>query len=131
MTEHTRFVNFLRYICGPIADVDKEQISSWDIPMSIKRAEALYPHPYAFYFTYETSDTESLGGSIVKSKSGTYYINGKIKTLAEIKAEYPEERILIDNLEMNGYDKAVKTCCGAWEIAYDDDSVVESEVIGV
>jgi len=40
-------------------------------------------------------------------ESPKYYYGGKVYTVAELNAEFPNERILISNVEGNGYNTAL------------------------
>ncbi|MBQ3022110.1 MAG: hypothetical protein IJD91_02120, partial [Clostridia bacterium] len=65
--------------------------------------------PYGFRF-FTKGRTEADLDSRVVAESGTYFINGVVETLEEIKAKGdPNNRILISNMECNGWDKVVTT----------------------
>lgn len=67
---------------------------------------------YAFRFYDQTvvmDGKETLTGK-AKNYSGWHYIKkSRVMTLTEVKKEFPHEKILIDNMEINKYKKIVKT----------------------
>ena len=91
-----------------VAEMTTKKISSWDVAkaaqMSKEIVEAYGSRPCGFYFITVKDD------KVIK-KSGVYYINGTVETLEELKAKNdPNNRILISNMESNGWDKIVTTC---------------------
>ena len=54
------------------------------------------------------------------------YYGGKLYTVAELKREFPNERILISNIEGNGYDKAIRCRTGNWQPFEETDVFVEA-----
>ena len=65
--------------------------------------------PYAFKFITRGRTDEDLDSRVI-AKSGYYFINGVVKTLAQIESENdPNNRILISNMKTNGWDKVVVT----------------------
>lgn len=107
MKMERHFVKFL--IPGTFfAEETVKPIDSWDIQKAIVMSKEIRGRydaaPYGFQFI--TRDH----GKVEKS-SGIYYINGVVETLEEIKAKHdPNNRILISNMEGNGWDKVVTTC---------------------
>lgn len=97
-----------------VAEETTKEIDSWDIEkakqMSKEITERYGARPYGFCFiTKGRSDTDL--DSKVIDQSGVYYINGVVETLEELKAKNdPNNRILISNMESNGWDKVVTTC---------------------
>lgn len=97
-----------------VAEETTKEIDSWDIEkakqMSKEIVERYGARPYGFCFiTKGRSDTDL--DSKVIDQSGVYYINGVVETLEELKAKNdPNNRILISNMEGNGWDKVVTTC---------------------
>ena len=49
------------------------------------------------------------------NESSKHYYGGKLYTVAELKREFPMQRILISNVESNGYKKAIKCRTGNWQ----------------
>jgi len=79
---------------------------------------------YMFYDIAETMlhGVELRSGEI--NKTGIHYF-GKAMTLAEVKKELPSRRILISNMEMNGWNRVVKTRTGNFQQLEEDDCIVE------
>lgn len=94
------------------AEYTEKPIDSWDTAKAVKMARAIKERhgatPYGFQFTTRERKTKDLDSKVVKS-SKMYYLGGKILTLAEIKARNdPNDRILISNMESNGYDRVIE-----------------------
>jgi len=107
MKQH--FVTFL----SPGSFVHEETtkpIDSWDIEKAKEMARNIKERhgatPFAFVFTTRSRKDDELDSREVK-RSGRYFLGGRVMTLAEVKAEMPTERILISNMECNGYAKIV------------------------
>lgn len=100
--------------CSPgtlTAETSEKSIKSWNvddaIKMSLEITERHGATPYGFYFITRERKSKDLDSKVVKN-SGMYYLGGKIETLEEIKAKNnPEDKILISNMECNGYKKIV------------------------
>ncbi len=97
-----------------VAEETVKPIDSWDIHKAIAMSKEIRERwgatPYGFQFITRARGEEDLDSKVVKS-SGIYYINGVVETLEEIKAKHdPSNRILISNMECNGWDKVVTTC---------------------
>ena len=95
------------------AETNVRSISSWDVDKALKMAKGITQRynakPYAFEFFTKGRTDEELDSHEI-NRSGTYYINGVIKTLDDIKAENdPSNKTLISNMECNGWDKIVQT----------------------
>ena len=58
--------------------------------------------------------------------SPKHYYGGKLYTVAELKREFPNERILISNIEGNGYPKAIRCRTGNWQPFEKTDVFVEA-----
>jgi hypothetical protein len=94
-----------------MAETTTEEIHAWDINEAIKMSKNIKERygatPYGFVFsTRERKDNELDSKEI--ATSGTYFLGGKVYTLAEVKANNdPNEQILIKNMECNGWDKII------------------------
>jgi hypothetical protein len=80
-----------------------------------------YPRCFAFEF-YDRVETEvTVGGekktvgSSPRNKSPKYFPSGKTFTVAEVKEKVPDSRILVSNMECNGWGTVVKTRCGNFQ----------------
>jgi hypothetical protein len=70
---------------------------------------------YQFWDQEETkSGNETLRGNR-KNYSGYYYPQGTVYTLAQVKEKFPQETMLISNMELNKYKKVVETRRGNWQ----------------
>lgn len=106
------FVKF--YSAGTFfAEETVKKIDSWDVDKAIEMSKEITERygakPYGFCF-FTKGRTEADLDSKVIAESGTYFINGVVETLEEIKAKGdPNNRILISNMEGNGWNKVVTT----------------------
>lgn len=106
------FVKF--YSAGTFfAEDTVKEVDSWDVDKAIKMSKDITERygakPYGFRFFTKARTEANLDSKIV-AQSGTYFINGVVETLEEIKAKGdPNNRILISNMEGNGWNKAVTT----------------------
>lgn len=79
--------------------------------------------PYGFRFS--TMESDGWEPKTVK-RSNMYYLGGTIKTLNDIP-DIPENRILRDNMTINGYTKIIENT-NSWKVTmplYDDDVVLD------
>lgn len=58
--------------------------------------------------------------------SPMHYYGGKLYTVAELKIAFPNERILIGNIEGNGHKMAIQCRTGNWQSFNDGDIFVET-----
>ena len=124
--------HFVRFLSpGTFASEETtKEISVWDVQkallMSKEITERYGATPYAFQFITRGRKDDELDSHIVK-RSGTYYINGVIETLEEIKAKHsPSNSILISNMEYNNWPAVVTvTNKGSWTQPFcEEDRVV-------
>ena len=112
-----------------IAESSTEEIDSWDIKKAIKISKTIKERhgatPYGFYFTTRERKEDELDSKVVAT-SPMHYINCKVLTIEEVKARKdPKDRILISNMECNGYDKIVVTTKGwKWTQPLDKEDIV-------
>jgi len=90
-----------------------KEIDSWDVNKAVQMAKEITERhgakPYAFYFTTKGRGEFDLDSKVIKS-SPTYYINGEVSTLEEIKSrKLFSDNILISNMECNGWNRVVTT----------------------
>lgn len=106
-------------------------IPSWDVERATEMArEIIERHnatPFAFTFTTRRRDDNELDSREV-ARSGRYYLGGEVLTLNDIKARNnPDDRILIQNMECNGWDRVVENR-NSWRITQPleaDDTVLD------
>ena len=81
----------------------------------------------AFAFSFFDQEETIVKGEILvgkqKNRSGRFYA-GELFTLAEVKEKFPESRILISNMENNGYAKVVKTVRGNFQPFMPEDTML-------
>ncbi len=126
------FVTFLSpgtFFC----EESTQPIDSWDPDAAVTMSRAIVERhgatPFAFYFTTRSRNENELDSKEVK-RSGKYYLGGRVLTLEQVKSEMPDERILISNMECNGWDKIIINsnsfkCC---QPLLEDDVVLEFEL---
>ena len=108
-------------------------IESWDVEQAKEMARNIKERhgatPFAFYFTTRARGDNELDSSQV-AKSCTYYLGGKIETLAEVEARNdPKEDILRSNMRCNGWDRII-TNTNSWKVTQPlnaDDVVLDWE----
>jgi hypothetical protein len=106
-------------------------IESWDVEKAKEMARDIKERygatPFAFYFTTRADD--ELDSKQVE-KSCTYYLGGKIETLADMEARNdPKEDILRSNMRCNGWDRII-TNTNSWKVTQPlnaDDVVLDWE----
>jgi hypothetical protein len=114
-----------------VAEQSVKEIEAWDVndavTMSKKINERYGAKPYAFQFsTRERGDKDF--DSKESKRSGLYYLGGKIETLDQIKKRNnPAERILVSNMECNGWSRVVtNTNSYKWtQPLYENDTVLD------
>jgi len=108
VTKH--FVTF--YSPGTfVSETDTKPVDSWDVQQAIEMAKSVHQRygatPYGFSFSTRHRGPDDLDSKEV-ARSNFYWLGGKIETLEETKARNdPNDRILISNMEINGWDKCV------------------------
>ncbi len=114
-----------------VAETSAKPVDSWDVYAAVKMAREVKERhgavPYGFRFTTRGRGPDDLDAKQT-AQSPFYYLSGKVETLAEVKARAtPDDRILIGNMEGNGYDRII-TNCNSWRWTQplkDDDVVLE------
>lgn len=94
-----------------VSEETTKPIASWDVELASLMAHAISERygatPYGFQFSTRARGDDDLDSKTV-STSGRYYLGGKIETLRQVKARNdPKERILISNMEINGWKKII------------------------
>lgn len=94
-----------------VSEKTTKAINFWDVGLAREIAKSIEERhsakPYGFYFI-----TRSRGDDDLDSKetvrSNMYYLGGDVQTLKEVKAKNdPNDRVLISNMECNGWDRIV------------------------
>lgn len=107
--------HFVRFLSAGtfVAEETTREIDSWDVEkaaeMSKEIVERYGSRPYGFQFITRSRNDDELD-SRISASGGVYYINGIVHTLEDLKkANNPDDKILISNMECNGWDKVVTT----------------------
>lgn len=80
---------------------------------------------YAYKIGYReeiVQEKETLVGNMTWGKR---VLRGKIYSLEQIKEKFPEAKILIENMEINGWDNVVRCPSGNFQPILDGETVVE------
>jgi hypothetical protein len=105
-----------------------ERIDSWDVEKAKELAHGITARhgatPFAFVFTTRARKADELDSKEVK-RSGRYFLGGRVMTLEDVKREMPDEKILISNMEWNGYARVIVNS-NSWRTIQplDEDDVV-------
>ncbi len=107
-----RFVTF--YSPGTfVAEETRKPISSWDVEVAQRMAASIVErydaHPYAFRFSTRTRGEDDLD-SRETARSGLYFIGCRVLTKSDL--DPVSDRILIANMECNGWDRVAQTTSG-------------------
>lgn len=93
------------------AETTQKEIDSWDTDEAVKMAYSISERhgatPYGFYFITRGREENELDSKKI-DESNFYYLGGEVFTLEQVKARNDKaDRILIKNMERNGYDRIV------------------------
>ena len=113
-----------------------KKIKVWDIKLAIlmskKIKERYGATPYGFYFSTRGRRDNELDSRTIKT-GHMYYLGGEILTLDQVKAKNdPKDKILIQNMESNGYKKVIVNT-NSYKITlpfYDGDLVLDVQKDG-
>ncbi len=102
------FVEFMSpgtFVC----EVTTRPIETWDVEVAVKMAEDIVERynatPFGFRFITRERGMEDLDSHIT-SRSGMYYLEGRIDRVADIEARArDDERTLLLNMKVNGWDE--------------------------
>jgi hypothetical protein len=112
-----------------VAETSSLEIESWDIERAKELARGVKERygavPYGFRFSTRSRSENDLD-SHETNQSPMYYLGGEILTLDQIKERNdPKDRILIINMESNGWDRIVVNHNSyAWTQPLEDTDVV-------
>lgn len=97
------------------AETTTKEIGSWDVGKAVKMAKVITERhgakPYGFAFTTRERGPDDFDSKETK-RSGMHYLRARVMTLADVKREMPDQRILIGNMECNRWDKIVVSANG-------------------
>lgn len=94
-----------------VSETDEQEIDSWDVAKAVEMSKKIDQRygakPYGFRFSTKSRGQKDLN-SKVSNSSGLYYLGGEIFTIDDIrKRNRADEKILLSNMECNGYDRIV------------------------
>ena len=93
-----------------VSESSEREIDSWDVDKALTMVREIKERhsatPYGFYFITRSRGPEDLDSKITES-SHMYFLGGRVMTLEDVKIEMPKEKILIHNMENNGYHKII------------------------
>jgi hypothetical protein len=94
-----------------VAETRELPISAWDVSKAVEMSRAIKERygatPYGFQFSTRARGPDDLD-SKVSATSGTYYLGGRIETLADVqKRADPKESILLSNMACNGIERII------------------------
>jgi len=98
------------------AETSEKPIDSWDVEKAKKMARSIKERygatPYGFRFITRGRTAKELDSKEI-ALSPMYYLGGNVETLAQVKARATDkERILVSNMQNNGYDRIVTSTSG-------------------
>ena len=93
------------------AEQTTKPIDSWDVDKAIEISKSIIERhsalPYGFCFTTRERKDDELDSKETE-RSHMYYLGGEILTIEQVKERNdPDDKILISNMECNGYDRIV------------------------
>lgn len=95
-----------------VSETTEKEIDSWDVEKAKEMARNIKERhgatPYGFRFSTRGREDNELDSKIL-NRSNMYYLGGKIRHLDFIIIENnPDEKTLIWNMKMNGWDRVVE-----------------------
>jgi hypothetical protein len=121
MSKHTTYVEF--FYCGALVDeTSVEEALSRD-PGEVD----VPPGAFAFRFFERESMISPAGNPLSSPRldvSGFYYPAGRLFTAEDVKRYFPDEKILLSNMENNDLELVVLTRKGNFKPFEDDDVLV-------
>lgn len=111
------------------AEDTTKPIDAWDVEKAMEMARSITERysakPFGFRFTTRSRRDEELD-SKVTAISPMYFLGGTVETLEQVKARATDEdRILVSNMECNGYKRIItNNNSWRWTQPLDDDDVV-------
>jgi len=94
-----------------VSESTVKEIDSWDVDVAVKMAreivERYNARPYGFRFVTRERGPDDLD-SRVSARSGTYFLGGRIETLADVEARNdPKEETLRYNMQANNIERII------------------------
>lgn len=94
-----------------MAETTTKPIKSWDVAAAQKMAATITErhnaNPYGFQFTTRERGVKDLDSKVVRT-SNMYYLKGQVRTVEQVRKDArPDEKILLSNMECNGYSRII------------------------
>lgn len=105
-----------------VSEIEEREVKSRD-PKILK---GVPKNCYAFRF-FDREETTKNGEKLIgedKNFSHTYYINGDVYTLSQVKKHFPSANVLISNMEINNWKKVIRNKFGQFMPFDRDDEVI-------
>lgn len=103
------------------------EIDSWDAAKAVEMSKGIVERynatPFAFRFTTRGRSEEELDSKII-AMSNRYYLGGTAMTVEDVKREVPDSKILVSNMELNGWERVIKTPFGNIQPLHDGDVIL-------
>jgi len=112
-----------------VAETTRREVASWNVAKVLKILpdieERYGAKPYGFRFTTMKRGLRDFAPRET-AQSNMYYVNCDVQTLEELEERgEKEERILLQNMKTNGWDKIVTTKSGwKWSHPLQDGDIV-------
>lgn len=112
-----------------VSETTKKPIETWDVDLAVAMMtdieERYDARPYGFRFSTFARSDEDLDSKEVAA-SPMHYVGGKVETIDEVRQRRdPSERILLSNMECNGWSRVWSTTHGwKWTQPLRDEDVV-------
>lgn len=111
-------VNFVEFYSPGtfVAESTIKPIESWDVEKAVEMSGSIIERygarPYAFRFIKRAREDSDLDSKIV-DKSCLYYLGGVVETIEQIsKRGDKKDKILLSNMQCNGWRKVIRTSSG-------------------
>lgn len=109
----------------------EKEIDSWDVGLAQTMAHDITERhgatPFGFYFITRSRGENDLDPKVTAT-SPTYYLGGKVETLAEVmERATKEDSILVSNMNCNNWNRII-TNTNSWKITQplnDEDVVLD------
>lgn len=105
------------------SETSRKKISDPD-PKKVKQVDGAYG--FRIIKQEQVLDGSGVFKGSQKYLPGEYYFNGAVYTLNQVKDQFPDEKILISNMECNNYKKVIK--CGHRFFPFDKNCKLVEEL---
>lgn len=124
--------SFVRFLSPGtfLAEETIKEIDSWDVDKAMEMARSIKERysatPYAFQFLVRERQDDDLDSKVTE-RSNFYFLGGSVYTLDEVREVFPNETILISNMEINGWERLIvnDNSWRTFQPLYPDDVVLD------